>query len=70
MDQERYARGKQVREAVLGAAHAARTGKNRTPFNAGPHFRATGNTGVSRDEVKEIPHAAIYCGVPAASGAG
>src|SRR6202163_3289845 len=34
------------------------------------HFRATRNTGVSRDEVKEIlMHAAIYCGVPAAFGA-
>jgi hypothetical protein len=31
------------------------------------HFRATRNTGVSRDEVKELlMHAAIYCGVPAA----
>ena len=29
------------------------------------HIRATRNTGVSRDEVKELlMHAAIYCGVP------
>ena len=34
------------------------------------HIRATANTGVSRDEVKEIMmHAAIYAGVPAAFGA-
>jgi len=34
------------------------------------HIRATPNTGVSRDEVKEIMmHAAIYAGVPAAFGA-
>jgi alkylhydroperoxidase/carboxymuconolactone decarboxylase family protein YurZ len=34
------------------------------------HIRATRNTGVSRDEVKELlMHAAIYCGVPAAFGA-
>src|SRR4051794_6092959 len=34
------------------------------------HIRATHNTGVSRDEVKELlMHAAIYCGVPAAFGA-
>jgi 4-carboxymuconolactone decarboxylase len=34
------------------------------------HFRATANTGVSRDEVKEIlMHSAIYAGVPAAFGA-
>ncbi len=34
------------------------------------HFRATRNTGVSRDEVKEIlMHSAIYAGVPAAFGA-
>jgi 4-carboxymuconolactone decarboxylase len=109
---DRYQRGKQVRESVLGQAHAARTAKNRTPFNAEfqdflmeyawggiwarpgldhktrsmitiamlvgmgkmdelkLHFRATRNTGVSRDEVKELlMHAAIYCGVPAAFGA-
>jgi 4-carboxymuconolactone decarboxylase len=34
------------------------------------HIRATRNTGVSADEVKEIMmHAAIYAGVPAAFGA-
>jgi 4-carboxymuconolactone decarboxylase len=34
------------------------------------HVRATANTGVTRDEVKEIMmHAAIYAGVPAAYGA-
>jgi 4-carboxymuconolactone decarboxylase len=34
------------------------------------HIRATLNTGVTRDEVKEIMmHAAIYAGVPAAFGA-
>ena len=34
------------------------------------HIRATRNTGVTRDEVKEIMmHAAIYAGVPAAFGA-
>ena len=111
-DNERFERGKQVRAAVLGTAHVARTAKNRTPFNAEfqdflmeyawgsvwsrpgldhktrsmitiamlvamnrpdelkLHIRATLNTGVSRDEVKEIMmHAAIYAGVPAAFGA-
>jgi hypothetical protein len=34
------------------------------------HFRATRNTGVSRDEVKEIlMHLAVYAGVPAANTA-
>ncbi|RYE08262.1 MAG: 4-carboxymuconolactone decarboxylase [Hyphomicrobiales bacterium] len=34
------------------------------------HIRATANTGVSRDEIKEIMmHATIYAGVPAAYGA-
>jgi 4-carboxymuconolactone decarboxylase len=34
------------------------------------HIRATRNTGVTREEVKEIMmHAAIYAGVPAAYGA-
>jgi 4-carboxymuconolactone decarboxylase len=34
------------------------------------HIRATKNTGVTRDEVKEIMmHATIYAGVPAAFGA-
>jgi 4-carboxymuconolactone decarboxylase len=34
------------------------------------HFRATRNTGVSRDEVKEIlMHMAVYAGVPAANTA-
>jgi 4-carboxymuconolactone decarboxylase len=34
------------------------------------HLRATSNTGVTRDEVKEIiMHSAIYAGVPAAFGA-
>ena len=112
MNDERFQRGKKVREAVLGSAHAARTAKNRTAFIAEfqdflmeyswggfwdrpgldlktrsmitiamlvgmgkmdelkLHFRATRNTGVSRDEVKELlMHAAIYCGVPAAFGA-
>ena len=33
------------------------------------HIRATRNTGVSRDEVKEIMmHAALYAGVPVAFG--
>ena len=111
-DKERLERGKQIRAAVLGSAHVARTAKNRTPFNAEfqdflmeyawgsiwsrpgldhktrsqitiamlvamgrleelkLHIRATANTGVSRDEVKEIMmHAAIYAGVPAAFGA-
>ena len=111
-DNERFERGKKVREAVLGQPHVARTAKNRTPFNAEfqdflmeyawgsiwsrpgldhktrsmitiamlvamgrldelkLHIRATANTGVSRDEVKEIMmHAAIYAGVPAAFGA-
>ena len=109
---QRLERGKKVRESVLGAAHAARTAKNRTPLNAEfqdflmeyvwgeiwsrpgldmkqrsiltiamlvamgkhdelkLHIRATRNTGVTRDEVKEIMmHAAIYAGVPAAFGA-
>jgi 4-carboxymuconolactone decarboxylase len=112
VNDDRYQRGKQVRESVLGPAHAARTAKSRTPFNADfqdflmeyawgaiwarpgldrktrsiitiamlvamgrldelkLHIRATRNTGVSRDEVKELlMHAAIYCGVPAAFGA-
>jgi 4-carboxymuconolactone decarboxylase len=112
VNDDRYRRGKQVRESVLGPAHAAGTAKNRTPFNADfqdflmeyawgaiwarpgldrktrsmitiamlvgmgkldelrLHIRATRNTGVSRDEVKELlMHAAIYCGVPAAFGA-
>ena len=34
VNEERYQRGKQVRESVLGQAHAARTAKNRTSFNA------------------------------------
>ena len=111
-DNERFERGKTIREAVLGSAHVARTAKNRTPFNAEfqdflmeyawgsiwsrpgldhksrsmitiamlvamgrldelkLHIRATTNTGVSREEVKEIMmHAAIYAGVPAAFGA-
>ena len=34
------------------------------------HVRATANTGVSRDEIKEIMmHATIYAGVPSAYGA-
>lgn len=34
------------------------------------HLRATANTGVTREEIKEIMmHAAIYAGVPAAFGA-
>jgi 4-carboxymuconolactone decarboxylase len=34
------------------------------------HFRATANTGVSRDEVKEVlMHTAVYAGVPAANSA-
>jgi 4-carboxymuconolactone decarboxylase len=112
VNDDRYRRGKQVRESVLGPVHAARTANSRTPFNADfqdflmeyawgaiwarpgldrktrsmitiamlvgmgkldelkLHFRATRNTGVSRDEVKELlMHAAIYCGVPAAFGA-
>ena len=112
MGEDRFQRGKKIREQVLGQAHAARGAKNRTPFNAEfqdflmeyawgeiwsrpgldhktrsmitiamlvgmgkldelkLHFRATRNTGVSRDEVKEIlMHSAIYAGVPAAFGA-
>jgi 4-carboxymuconolactone decarboxylase len=111
-DTERLEHGRQVREAVLGSAHVARSAKNRTPFNADfqdflteyawgsiwsrpgldhktrsqitiamlvamgrleelkLHVRATANTGVSREEVKEIMmHATIYAGVPAAYGA-
>jgi hypothetical protein len=33
-DEDRYQCGKQVRESVLGQAHAARTAKNRSSFNA------------------------------------
>jgi len=109
---ERFARGRVVREKVLGAAHVARTASNRTDFNADfqdflmeyswgviwsragldvktrsmmtiamlvamgrmdelkLHLRATANTGVTRDEVKELMmHAALYCGVPVAYGA-
>ena len=112
VDRERYERGKQVRQSVLGAGHANRTAKNRTDFNADfqdflmqyawgeiwsrpgldhkqrsmltiamlvamgksdelkLHIRATRQTGVTRDEVKEIlMHAAIYAGVPSAFGA-
>ncbi len=112
VNQPLYERGKEVRRKILGAAHAERTAKNRTPFNAEfqdflmqyawgeiwsrpgldhkqrsmltiamlvamgktdelkLHIRATRNTGVTRDEVKEIMmHAAIYAGVPAAFGA-
>lgn len=108
---ERFEGGKKIREQVLGSAHAGRTAKNRTSFNADfqdflmeyawgsiwarpgldvktrsmitiamlvamgrmeelkLHIRATLNTGVSRDEVKEIMmHAAIYAGVPLAFG--
>lgn len=111
-DNERYERGKKVRECILGAAHVARTAKSRTPFNADfqdflieyswseiwarpgldyrlrsmitiamlvasgkldelkLHLRATKNTGVTRDEVKEIiMHSTIYAGVPAAYSA-
>jgi 4-carboxymuconolactone decarboxylase len=111
-DNERYERGKRVRESILGTAHVARTSKNRTPFNADfqdflieyswseiwgrpgldyrlrsmitiamlvasgrldelkLHLRATKNTGVTRDEVKEIiMHSTIYAGVPAAYSA-
>ncbi|HVY59912.1 MAG TPA: 4-carboxymuconolactone decarboxylase [Xanthobacteraceae bacterium] len=112
VNDERYQRGKKVRESILGPAHAARTAKNRTAFNADfqdflmeyawgeiwsrpgldlklrsmltiamlvamgrmeelkLHIRATRNTGVTREEVKEIMmHAAIYAGVPLAFGA-
>ena len=34
VNEDCYQRGKQVRESVLGLAHAARTAKNRTSFNA------------------------------------
>jgi 4-carboxymuconolactone decarboxylase len=111
MGNERFERGRKVRESVLGKGHAARTAKGRTAFNADfqdflmeyawgsiwsrtgidqktrhmitiamlvamgrmdelkLHIRATRNTGVSRDEVKEIMmHAAIYAGVPLAYG--
>lgn len=109
---ERFAKGRIVREKVLGKAHVARTANNRSDFNADfqdflmeyswgviwsrqgldmktrhistismlvamgrmdelkLHIRATANTGVTRDEVKEIMmHAALYCGVPVAFGA-
>src|SRR6476661_3369517 len=102
MGDDRFQRGKKIREQVLGQAHAARGAKNRTPFNAEfqdflmeyawgeiwsrpgldhktrsvitiamlvgmgkmdelkLHIRATHNTGVSRDEAKELlMHAAI-----------
>jgi 4-carboxymuconolactone decarboxylase len=111
MDKERFERGKKVRESILGSAHAARSAKGRTEFNADfqdflmeyawgsiwsrtgidqktrhmitiamlvamgrmdelkLHIRATRNTGVTRDEVKEIMmHAAVYAGVPLAYG--
>ena len=111
-DKARFESGKQVRAAVLGSAHVARTAKGRTAFNADfqdflmeyawgsiwsrggldprmrsmitiamlvamgrtdelkLHIRATANTGVSREEVREIMmHASIYAGVPAAYGA-
>jgi 4-carboxymuconolactone decarboxylase len=105
-------RAQKMRRAVLGPAHADRTAKNRTPFNADfqsliaryawgevwsrpgldmktrsmltigmlvamgradelkLHIRATRNTGVTQDEVREIlMHATIYAGVPAAFSA-
>jgi 4-carboxymuconolactone decarboxylase len=34
VNDDRYRRGKQVRESVLGPVHAARTANSRTPFNA------------------------------------
>ena len=108
---ERFERGKKIREQVLGSAHAGRTAKGRNDFNADfqdflmeyawgsiwartgidqktrhmitiamlvamgrmeelkLHIRATRNTGVTRDEVKEnMMHAAVYAGVPLAFG--
>lgn len=109
---ELYKHGQEVRNAILGPAHAERSAKNRTSFNAEfqdfvmqyawgdvwsrpgldhkqrsmltiamlvamgkleelkLHIRASRNTGVSRDEVKEILiHSVIYAGAPAAAGA-
>ncbi len=110
-NKELLERGRKIRESVLGPAHASRTAKGRTEFNADfqdflmqyawgtiwartgidkktrhmitiamlvamgrmeelkLHIRATRNTGVTREEVKEIMmHAAVYAGVPLAFG--
>ena len=111
-EHERYAKGLEMRPAVLGEAHVSRTLKNQTPFNAEfqelltryawgeiwnrpglprhtrsiatiamlvalnrpdelkLHLRASVNSGVTREEIKELlMQCAIYCGVPAANAA-
>jgi 4-carboxymuconolactone decarboxylase len=111
-ERERYAKGMEVRRAVLGDQHVDRALEHRNAFNeefqdlitryawgeiwARPglprktrslvtlamlvalnrgeefrmHVRAAANTGVTREEIKELLlQAAIYCGVPAANAA-
>lgn len=112
MSDEKFARGMEVRRAVLGAAHVDRAEANKTDFDAdfqrfitetawgsvwarpgldrrtrhlltiallaalgrenelALHIRATQNTGVTPDDVKEtLLQVAIYAGVPAANSA-
>jgi 4-carboxymuconolactone decarboxylase len=111
-ERERYAKGMEVRRAVLGDQHVDRALEHRNAFNeefqdlitryawgeiwARPglprktrslvtlamlvalnrgeefrmHVRAAANTGVTREEIKELLlQVAIYCGVPAANAA-
>lgn len=111
-DDKLFARGMEVRSAVLGKAHVERSRSRTTPLTEDfqtyitqyvwgdiwtrpgldrktrsmltiamlaalgkeeelrLHLRATRNTGVSRDEVKEILlQTAVYAGVPAANTA-
>jgi 4-carboxymuconolactone decarboxylase len=111
-DDKLFAKGMEVRSAVLGKAHVERAKTRTTPLTEDfqtyitqyvwgdvwtrpgldrktrsmltiamlaalgkeeelrLHLRATRNTGVSRDEVKEILlQAAVYAGVPAANTA-
>ena len=112
MPSERFERGLEVRKAVLGADHVARSQANATAFTGDfqtyiteavwgdiwtrpgldrktrsmltiamlaalgrseelrLHLRATRNTGVTRDEIREILlQSAVYAGVPAANSA-
>ena len=111
-ERDRYAKGMEVRRAVLGDAHVNRSLEKKNSFNqefqdlvtrhawgeiwTRPglprhtrslitigmlvalnrgeelrlHLRGAANTGVTREEIKELLlHAAIYCGVPAANWA-
>lgn len=56
---EKYEKGMAVRKSVLGRKEELEL-----------HIRATRNTGVGADELKEIlMHVAVYAGVPAANTA-